>query len=547
MTRVVDLGAFAPDLEVVVKQLRQDMKDDWYPDPLGFEDVLRPEVVAGLLESSFHSNHGLIIPSDRAELNIPKKGFVLRYALEMSLPDRLYFQSLVGALIPLFDPLLPNNVLNHRYSAERVRDGRYLFKNAIDQWKRFRGYVAQDLKTRPVLVITDVQNFFENIGVNEVIRVLTDSVPRLSCSAGEKAMVRRVIAELERCLRRWCYSQSHGLPQNRDASSFLASLVMLRVDKFMLERGYSYYRYMDDIRIAAGDRFEARAALQDLSTELRRSGLSLNAGKTRILEPKDDGYPEAVGQDDAVLSQIDSMWRSRAVPVIRRSIVPLRSLALNLIATGETGERAFRFCVSRYEKLALCAELGVAKAFFDPMTAACVDHLENHPYSSDQLVRFLKAAPTDANQLAPVASLLLDGRRAVYDWQNYLLWQLLTFKGHVTAELLDAARLRYQETSRPGDRAGAVHYLGALGGDADRVAIAASFGTFRHFIEQRNALIAIHDLDYGSGVKQNVKGKVMPSLEGTYRRLHREFRGVYSKPPETVPASSLYNEGSSYV
>ncbi len=56
-----------------------------------------------------------------------------------------------------------------------------------------------------------------------------------------------MISEIDRCLRSWSYRSEFGLPQNRDASSFLANLTLLSVDEAMLSRGYKYYRYMDDI------------------------------------------------------------------------------------------------------------------------------------------------------------------------------------------------------------------------------------------------------------------------------------------------------------
>ena len=73
MSEVIKLGPFSPDISEAVRQLKQDMKDDWYPDSLGYEDVLIPNVAAGLLSKSFEDNHGLWVPEDRTELNIPKK------------------------------------------------------------------------------------------------------------------------------------------------------------------------------------------------------------------------------------------------------------------------------------------------------------------------------------------------------------------------------------------------------------------------------------------------------------------------------------------
>ena len=546
MSQIIDLGVFSPDIGDVVRQLKQDLKDDWYPDSLGYEDVLKPEVITEFLSNSFEENHGLFMPEGRTELNIPKKGFVLRYSLEMSLPDRLYYQALVSHLIPFYDAIIPSHVLNHRYAARGRRAGRYLFKHPVEQWQLFRGYIARESATKPVVLVTDVQNFYENIAIDRIVAVLEDNLSLISASGVEKSGIRRIIGELRRCLAAWCYAPTHGLPQNRDASSFLASLVMLPVDAAMLRCGYSYYRYMDDIRIAVKTKYEARQALQVLTTELRRLGLNINAAKNQILEPSMEGYEDALRKDEPTLSEIDSMWRSRSLPVIRRSFVPLQKLAQDLIARGATQERAFRFCVHKFVNLALCPELAIPKTYFDPMTDACIRELDSQPFSSDKLVTLLKAVPTSDNQISAVVTLLKDPERSFYDWQNYLLWQLLVYKKHSDSDLIVAARTRVASTDRPADRAGATLYLGAMGENSDRQYVSACFNSCEHHIVQRNALIAVHEIDFHSGIKQNVAAHVLPSLKGTYRRLRDTFYGQYHRPLPSISAVDIYDEVSAY-
>lgn len=545
MSQVVELGVFAPDIEKVIRQLRQDFKDDWYPDSLAYEDTLKLDVVADYLQSSFESNHGLFVPEGRTELNIPKKGFVLRYSLEMSFPDRLYYHALVSDLIPFYDPILPPQVLNHRRAAGN-RAGRYLFKHPVEQWQLFKGYVMQEIRQHPVIVVTDIQNYYENIEVNGVLTVLEQNIPLITADGVQKARIRRIIKELDRCLRLWCYKSTHGLPQNRDASSFLANMFMVPVDRAMLEQGYVYYRYMDDIRIAVKTRYEARAALQFLTTQLRCLGLNLNSSKTHIWEPSDVGYADALGKEEPLLAQIDNMWRSRSLQVIRRSFEPLQQLTAHLIKRRATQERGFRFCIHKLANLARCLEVEVPKAFFDQMTEVCIQELDEQPYSSDQMVSYLKAVPTSEDQMANVARLLKDNGRSIYDWQNYLLWQLLVYKEHKDGELLSVARQRSVSIDRPADRAGAILYLGAMGSINDRLFIAQLFESCKQHIVQRNALIAVHEIEFNSGIKQFVAEHVSTSLRGTYRRLREGYLGRYYQPLPPISAVDIYDEVSSY-
>ncbi|MEF2549733.1 RNA-directed DNA polymerase [Aurantimonas sp. E1-2-R+4] len=137
----------------------------------------------------------------------------------------------------------------------------------------------------------------------------------------EKADIRVYVNTLFDCLKSWCYSDTAGLPQNRDASSFLANVYMLPVDRAMLAKGYNYFRYMDDIKIACVSEHDARKALKALSLELRNRGLSVNSGKTTIVsrDQGDDDISKYLDAGDTELQQIDSVWQTRSLRPIRAS------------------------------------------------------------------------------------------------------------------------------------------------------------------------------------------------------------------------------------
>ncbi len=542
----VDLGSITTDFQEVVRELKYDLRDEWYPDSLGYEDMLSPEGIAEGVKNSIEANNGLFMPEPRKELNIPKRGFVLRYSLETCLFDRAYYHSLVRYLAPLYDTLLPNQVLSHRYASQGDRAGRYLFLHPIEQWKLFSGYVAQEINAKPVVLVTDVQNYFENIQIDRLANTLRNHVPSLNIDGAEKARVRNVINDLERCLKTWCYSDTHGLPQNRDASSFLANIVMLAVDEVMLRRGYTYYRYMDDIRIATSSRYEARKALQELIVELRALGLNVNPGKTAILEPEMPEYAKMLSESEPELEQIDNMWKSRSLPVIRRSFEPLQRLSLRLIQEQRTQDRAFRFCIKRFENVALCAEIDTPATFFEPLIAVAINELDTHPCTTDQLVRFLKASPISYAHLISIADFLKDNVRAIYDWQNYLLWQLLVYKGYRDNALIAVARNRIDNTFLEADRAGAMLYLGAMGSGEDRQLLVQRFQHCNHHLLQRNAIIAVHELEYRQGIDTHVAPHVLPSLKGTYRGIREKHHGCYHRPLPTVSYLDIYDEVTSY-
>ncbi len=158
MCEQLSLGAFSADIRQVVRQLKHDLKDDWYPDAHQYEDLLDPNTVSDALLEAIDRENGVYCPEQRTELNIPKKGFVLRYSLETSILDRIYYHLLVSQLVPHYDALLPAEVLNHRYAVSGNRAGRYLFLHPIERWQLFEGYVLEETDTNPVVLVTDVQN-----------------------------------------------------------------------------------------------------------------------------------------------------------------------------------------------------------------------------------------------------------------------------------------------------------------------------------------------------------------------------------------------------
>ncbi len=543
----IDLGLFHTDPGRLARELRQDFKDDWFPDSLNYDDRLIAEVLRESLEKALSESDGEYVPSKGCVQNIPKKRFVLRYSMEIPFVDRAYYHSLARFVQPFFDPMLSDRVMSHRWNSTEARDDRYVFKHPIEQWRLFEGYVREQAGTNKVVLVTDVQNYFENISVKKLTEILRSSVPRIKSSPQDKRIVRFVADEIGRCLESWCFTKEKGLPQNRDASSILANIYLSPVDARMTERGYDYYRYMDDIRIVVDNQYAARAALQELITELRKLHLNVNAAKTMILEPGTEEREKELGVPDRELAVIDAMWRSRSRATIMRSLGDLKSYSVKLVKEGRTQERGFRFCVKRFENLALCEDLHIPPLYFREFIDAVIDELDSQPFTSDQLVRFLKAAPLETRDLEKVANLLASDTRALYDWQNYLLWQLLVYHGYDDDGALSCARTVFCSSTRPGDRAGAALFLGAKGKVADRELVAAGFSDLISPTEHRSAIIAIHELPFDGVVKERVS-TCMPRCElGVYRSLHTgPLRGRYFTPLPPVNSRFVYDEVSQY-
>lgn len=537
------LGPIEFDEKVIKRQLRRDLLDDWFPDPRRFEDMLDIDHVEAILVDNFQRNEGTFKPEKRTLFNIPKSNFTLRYGLEISLAERALYQALAARLVPLYDPLIPWNVFSHR--AAKDPDGRYLFQRAIPAWQDFTGVVRDGLSEAQILLSTDLTNYFENIDLEKLRDTLIELLPELATDAAEKAVIRTHIATLFDCLKSWSYSERAGLPQNRDASSFLANIYMLPVDRAMIARGYRYFRYMDDIKIACNSEHHARMALKELSLELRHRGLAVNSGKTAIVPvDKSEEIAKCLDAGDAELQQIDSIWQTRSLRSISRSFPLLSDLSQRLLRREEVGSRAFRYCIRRLEALASCPEFEVPDAYFAPMTPLVIDALSASPASTDELARYLRAVPTTDDDLERVAQLLQDSERNYYTWQNYRLWALLVQKNFNRPALVAYAMTIVQDQPDSATRCGATLYAGAFGSKDDRIAIARGFGTLQSFMGQRAALLAIQELHFKPHIRDYVRPSLRNDLKNVYKALNRQ--GIYVAPPLPVSITRVLDTERDY-
>jgi hypothetical protein len=514
----IDLGFLALDEGLVLAQLRQDLKDDWFPDARGFDDMFKSKQIQQVVLDNFSANAGVYKPRRADVFNVPKSNFTLRYSLETSIADRTLYHGLVADLVEHFDPLLPWSVYNHRRSTVRSAK-RYLFNNSIEAWRNFLGSVRVAVKTSPVLLSTDLTNYYENISLEKLEATMIGLVSEINAPTSEKAQVRQRLKMLFEYLPQWCFRITGGLPQNRDASSFLANLYMLPVDREMLKKGYRYFRYMDDIKIVCRDKFQARRALKDLSLALRTLGLSVNSGKTKICGPEDDDdVAQALEIGAPELQQLSAIWSSRSIKPISRSFPLLRSFTKALLAAGEIDSKAFRFCVHRLEALALCPEFAPPAAYFADITPAVIEALSTHPAGTDKLAGYLAAVELSPADLEAISALLRDGARSIYTWQSYRLWTLLIQKGYLCALLMDHALEAAASGSDDANRSGAMLYAGAMGTKAERLSVAEGFKSLTSFHGQRAAIVAVQELPYGA-VRQLVQPHLRKDLVGVYRGI----------------------------
>lgn len=541
------LLTFPIDIGVTLKHLRQDMKDDWFYDAVRYEDLLtNGRDLLKILSENLEMNHGVYKSGDKAVYDVPKRVLGLRYTLEIDFYDRFLYQAICTFLIPYFDPLLSNRVFSHRFN--KHGKPRYLFKHRIELWNTFENLSHLALADDKTLLVTDLLNYFEQITIEAVESAFIRMIADIQASGAEKNTIRSSVSTLRALLEKWCYSERHGLPQNRDASSFIANIVLDVVDKKMVEMGYDYFRYVDDIRIICTDEMEARRALNDLIFELRKLGLNINSKKTVILDKKSENIKEFFPSKDDTMTLIDTMWRSKSKKVIARSIPILFKFLQKQLNKGETQSRPFRYCVNRFKTLISSNLFNSKSVLAAEIADALIGELGKQPVSTDQFCKLLMDLDLSNDQNQTIADFIVNKNIAIHGWQNYHLILLMAYKKNLTKVLIDHCKFLISQRVESPEVPACFIYLASIGLEDEVENFIGNFKGTWPYQHQRYFLIALQNTP-----RKKLKpmfGKVGYRLKGTVDRLQKnqKFKGetVYLKEFNKTLIDDIYDEISPY-
>ena len=181
--------------------------------------------------------------------------------------DRVCQQALLNRLGPIFEPVFDD--ANHGY-----RQGRSTHGALRRIWKELdEGYEW--------VVDADLKDFFGSVDHDKLLELVNQRVSdgrvlgllRQMLTAGVVADGRRLPTD-------------QGTPRGGIVSPLLSNILLTPFDWEMRRRGYRLTRYADDWLITCRTHGEARAALEKARRILLKLGVSLNAGKTRVVHVK---------------------------------------------------------------------------------------------------------------------------------------------------------------------------------------------------------------------------------------------------------------------
>ncbi|XZW11292.1 RNA-directed DNA polymerase [Acinetobacter baumannii] len=542
------LFVFPIDIKAVIAHLTQDMRDDWFPDPLKFLDLIeKTNDIHSIVNTLLEENNGIYHASICNICDVPKKGLGIRYALETDFYDRLVYQAICSYLMPYFDQLLSHRILGHRYNKNR-KEEKYIFKPRIELWKVYEGVTFTAFKNNQALLCTDIFNYFENISIENIRISFESKISTLKVEGHEKYKIRSAIDMLCKLLTKWTYNGSNGLPQNRDPSSFIANVILDSVDKAMIEKGYDYYRYVDDIRIICSDEHGAQKALMDLIEELRKVGMNINSAKTKILtnESTDQEISDFFPGTDDRSNTIDNMWKSRSRRVISRSAKYIAEIISDCIEKEETQSRQFRFAVNRLKILVDANLFDIHSELSNNLVLMMLNALHKHPASTDQFCRLILALQLNNESLIQISDFLCNRNKALHRWQNYHLWNVLASKKFKSEILLNSA-LEIIVSDPTSSEASAIFlYLYQVGECHRLKSVVSLFEKNWPLRNQRYFLLATRKFDRPE--LSPIISELGIRVQGTAHRAAKYFDtdGNIVLPPTNTNIENLYDEISPY-
>lgn len=540
--------SFPINCDDVLAQLNQDMRDDWFFDTIQYKDLFAGKHdLKTLISDLLLEGNGRYSASSRQICDIPKKGLGIRYSLETDFYDRFIYQAICSFLIKHYDPLLSHRVLGHRYNSES-KDKRYLFKNRIDLWTTFEGVTFTAFEDKKVLLVTDLINYFENISIESIRTAFESKLEKVKGAGKERFQIRNAIDTLCDLLSRWSFSERHGLPQNRDASSFIANVVLSEVDQKMVDLGYDYYRYVDDIRIICDNPHQARKALHRLIAELRTVGMNINSAKTKILSCADsrETIAEFFPNNDDRSAAIDTMWKSRSRRVIARSIPMIHQMVKECIEKKESQSRQFRFSVNRLAILIDAALFDVGSALSTELVKLLLDTLQEQAASTDQYCRLLSMLDISIQSFSEIEIYLRDDEKSIYQWQNYHLWFVLARKGYKTKNLIEIAKNKINNNILSSEIPSIFIYLYCVGETDLLRPLVKKLDSTWPYMHQRYFLFATKD--FSNEELRPLYSVLGTKIKGTVRRAAQYFTSDAKPLAEREKSfiSNIYDNLSPY-
>lgn len=184
----------------------------------------------------------------------------------------LFLNGICIALAEENEPARNENAHSYRYKKEGV--------DIFDKDRSWRAYKSatildlDSLSKNSYVVQTDISGFYGHIYHHKLENILRSKYTGV------------ISKQVDRILSKLSDGRSFGLPVGGQGSRVLAEIFMSNIDSMLTTLGIKWHRYVDDYTLICDSEYEAYASISNLASALEPYGLSLNKGKTSIMNSK---------------------------------------------------------------------------------------------------------------------------------------------------------------------------------------------------------------------------------------------------------------------
>jgi len=202
----------------------------------------------------------------------------------LGIPTPMTYQKLCKCLMDNWNEIqdyFEKMTNNQRYKVSRIhirkiKGKNHIFEMNYNSWKVDSTPEVDMLIDKYYMVCADISKCFPSI--------YTHSIPWALVGKSMAKASRRNgwYNDLDHFIQNTKHGETHGILIGPHASNLLSEIILLAIDKRLIERGWEYIRNIDDYACYVKSEQDARQFLIDLQTELREFDLSLNHKKTMV-------------------------------------------------------------------------------------------------------------------------------------------------------------------------------------------------------------------------------------------------------------------------
>lgn len=239
------------------------------------------EIRAQILKAEYKASSPLIY-------RLEKKYGICRHIMIPTPSDALVFQTVTEYLAPYVKNSQPTDKAYYSRDKHTLKLPHQLQLTPYPWfilWPKFQKDIWKFTDSCPYLVVTDITDFFDNIGLRELRHIVS---AHLKVKEVVFDLLFNIIEQLA-WVPDYLPTSQKGLPTiNLEAFRLLPHVMLFEIDKVLDKQSNgNFVRWLDDINIGVNSKDEAFTILRNINDVLKSRGLALNISKTEIYTATD--------------------------------------------------------------------------------------------------------------------------------------------------------------------------------------------------------------------------------------------------------------------